>query len=392
MSDVVDEFGLQVATLDELRAKNAADVRAAPEFSPDADVAPDTVLGSVFEPLNAQLDDVRQLLRSVADAGDPDNAEGVWLDSVSALSGVNREDAAKSQGTVRCSGDPFTVLPAGSRVKLPTIDGTDAELLAEATMDGFGSVDAAFRALNAGPINYPHNTGLTIVTPVSGWTLAFVYEPITLGFSRGRDIELDGDMRIRRGTSLSIGGNATFSAVGAAVQQLPDVDYAVAVENDTLLPDAKGIPGKAMRVIVHPSTVDGQRIINTMYATWPGGIKSDGSNRFTVLTSKNQEKEFGFDFATEVEIWVIVDLAAQPGYGGDAAVEAAVLAFAADSINVGTDIDPAAISCRIVRDVAGAGNPKVKIGKADPPTLSNIIPIDVDEIALFDAARITVNS
>lgn len=392
MPDVVDEFGLQVATLDELRAKNAADVRAAPEFSPDADVAPDTVLGSFFEPGNAQLDDVRQLLRSVADAGDPDNAEGVWLDSVAALSGVDRENAAKSFGTVRLTGTPFTVIPALSRVKLPTVDNSDAELLEEATIDGFGSVDAIFRAVNTGPINYPHNLTLTIVTPISGWTSAVVFEPTAGGFSLGRDIEEDGELRIRRPNSLSIGGNATFSAVGAAVAQLTDVDYAVAVENDTLLPDAKGIPGKAMRVIVHPSTVDEQRIVNTMYATWPGGILSDGSNRFTVLTSKGQEKEFGFDFATEVEIWVIVNVTPEPDYGGDAAVEAAILAYAADSITVGTDIDPTDIVCRIKLDVAGVGNPKVLIGLSDPPTLSEILVRDVDEIATFDAARIAVNS
>jgi hypothetical protein len=55
MPDVVDEFGLQVATQDELRAKNAADVRAAPEFSADADVSVDTVFGSLFEPVISQF-------------------------------------------------------------------------------------------------------------------------------------------------------------------------------------------------------------------------------------------------------------------------------------------------------------------------------------------------
>ncbi|MEE9481203.1 MAG: baseplate J/gp47 family protein [Kiloniellales bacterium] len=386
MPDVVDEFGLQVATLDELRAKNAADVRAAPEFSADADVAVDTVMGSLFEPVNAQLDDVRQLLRSIADANDPDNAEGVALDSVSALSGVKREDATQSEGTVTLGGVPTTVITAGSRVKLPTIDDTDAELLADATIGGGGTVDATFRAIETGPINYPAPTALTIVTPIAGWTSAVVQAD----FSRGRNIEINQELRIRRGNSLALGGNGTPDAIGSAVQQLPDVDFAVAIENDTLPTDAKDIPGKAMRVVVHPTTVNKQRIIDTMYAVWPGGIKSNGSERFTVLTSKGQEKEFGFDFAAELPIFVVVIVTKLAGYGGDDAVKKAVTDFGDDSINVGTDVEPAEIVCRIKDDVAGAGNPEVRIGLAPAPTQTDTIPVDVDQIATFDVADISV--
>lgn len=382
MPDVVDEFGLQVATQDELRAKNAADVRAAPEFSADADVSVDTVLGSLFEPQITQLDDARQLLRSISDANDPDNAEGVALDSVSALSGVGREPATRSEGVVTLGGTPATVITAGSRVKLPTIDDTDAELLADATIGGGGTIDATFRAIETGPINYPAPTVLTIVTPIAGWTSAVVQSD----FSRGRNIELDQELRIRRGNSLALGGNGTPAAVGAAVQQLPDVDFAVAVENDTLITDAKGIPGNAMRVVVWPTSVNQQRIIDTMYAAWPGGIRSDGSNRFTVLTSKGQEKEFGFEFATETPIHVLVEVDDLVGYGGDDAVKQAVVDYGADSINVGTDVEPADIICRIKDDVAGVGNPAVLITVTPPgapPSSADTIEIDSDEIATF---------
>jgi hypothetical protein len=278
---------------------------------------------------------------------------------------------------VTCGGTPTTVITAGSRVKLPTIDDTDAELLADATIGGGGTVDATFRAVETGPINYPDATVLTIVTPIAGWTSATVNGD----FSRGRDIELDQELRIRRGNSLALGGNATPDAIGAAVQQLADVDFAVAIENDTLITDAKGIPGKAMRVVVWPTGVNQQRIIDTMYAVWPGGIFSDGSNRFTVLTSKGQEKEFGFDFATEVPIHVRVELNSLVGYGGDDAVKQTVVDFGADSLNVGTDVEPADIICRIKDDVAGVGNPEVFIAKTPPPVLTETIPIDSDEIA-----------
>jgi len=87
---------------------------------------------------------------------------------------------------------------------------------------------------------------------------------------------------------------------------------------------------------------------------------------------------------------VIVELTQLVGYGGDAAVKKAVTDFGSDSINVGTDVEPAELICRIKDDVGGVGNPEVKIGLTDPPTLPDTIVIDVDAIATFATIDIDI--
>lgn len=392
MPDLVDATGLQVATLEEIRALTAADIRGAPEFGPDADLGGDSGLAQLIDPVLFRLDETRQLLLAIHGATDADNAQGVQADSVAGLSGVIRETATPSAGTSTLAGTPTTVIPAGSIVKLPNVDGSDATLDAEATIGGGGTVDAEFTASANGPIVYPDGVALTIVTPVAGWTSATVNEPVQGAWSLGRNIETDTELLVRRNRSLQLGGNATAQAVAAAIEQLPDVDFAVAINNTALLPDVYGVPGKAMRLIVWPTTAEAERIALVQHAIWPGGIESEGAIEVQVTTIKQQSISYYHSYPDEIDIWVIVNLTAGLGYGGDQAVEDAVLAYASALIRPGTDVDPVDIICQIKADVAGVINPQVLVGLSNPPTLSAVIPIALTEIAIFDAARIAVNS
>jgi hypothetical protein len=390
--DVVDEFGLQVASLDELRELTRDDIRASPQFSSDADVGPDTVLAQIVDPVLFRLDDSRQLLRSAYDATDPDNAEGVQADSVSALSGIQREPATESRGTVELAGTPLTVIPAGHLVKLPNIDGSNAELLEEVTIgDPSGVVDGEYQAVANGPINYPDTTVLTIVTAIGGLTSATVNEPISGGFSLGRDIETDGAMKIRRNASLSAGGNATVLSIAAQIAQLTDVQHAVVLENTTGSVDAKGLPPNSMRPVIWPGTVDTEQLGGILYATWPGGTTPDGAISILVTNVKGQEFIFKYSVATGRNVWIIIDLTPAPDYGGDIAVREAVVTWGS-ALLPGDDVDPGDIICAIKDNVAGVIDPKIRLGFAAAPTNEDLLPVDVDEIALIGSGRTTVNS
>lgn len=391
MPDVIDASGLQVATLDELRELTRADIRASTQFGADADVGSDTVLAQVIDPVLFRLSEARELLKSIDDAIDPDNAEGVQADSVAALSGTQREPATQSRGTVELAGTPTTVITAGSIVKLPNVDNSNATLDEEATIGGGGVVDSEWTAVETGPINYPDTTVLTIVTPIGGWTGATVKEPVAGGFSLGRNIELDGAMKIRRNASQSAGGNATVLAIAAQLAQLTDVEHAVVLENTTGAVDAKGLPPNSMRPVIFPTTVDLEAVGAVLYATWPGGTTPDGATTITVTNTKDQDFIFKISFATDKDIWVTVDLTAGADYGGDAAVSAAILAYGT-GLAPGDDVDPADIICAIKDNVAGVLDPKIKLDFTASPVPDDLLPIDVDEIAKFDAARIVINS
>jgi uncharacterized phage protein gp47/JayE len=389
--DVVDQFGLQVASLDELRELTRDDIRASPQFSSDADVGPDTVLAQIVDPVLFRLSEARQMLRSAYDATDPDNAEGVQADSVSALSGIQREPATKSRGTVELAGTPSTPIPAGHLVKLPNVDGSNAELLEAVVIGGGGTVDGEYEAVETGAINYPDTTVLTIVTPIGGLTSATVKEPVSGGFSLGRDIETDGAMKIRRNASLSAGGNGTVLSIAAQIAQLTDVQHAVVLENTTGSVDAKGLPPNSMRPVIWPSTIDIEQLGGVLYATWPGGTTPDGAISLLVTNIKGQEFIFKYSVATDRDVWIVVDLTPGPDYGGDDAVKAAVVTYGG-ALLPGDDVDPGDIICAIKDNVAGVIDPKIKLGFAAAPTNEDLLVVDVDEIAIIETARITVNS
>lgn len=391
MPDVIDATGLQVASLDELREITRDDIRASSEFGADADVGSDTAMAQIVDPILFRLSESREILRSIHDAVDPDNAEGVQADSVAALSGIGREPATRSRGTAELAGTPTTVITAGSIVKLPNVDGSNATLDEEVVIGGGGTVDGEFTAVETGPINYPDTTVLTIVTPIGGWTGATVNEPVTGGFSLGRNIELDGAMKIRRNASQSAGGNATVLAIAAQLAQLTDVEHAVVLENTTGAVDAKGLPPNSLRPIVHPSTVDLEDVGAVLYATWPGGTTPDGTIAILVTNVKGQEFTFKASFATEREVWVTVDVTAGVNYGGDDAVKAAMLVYF-DNLSPADDVDPGDIICAIKDNVDDVLDPKIKLGFAAFPTNEDLLAIDVDEIATGDLVRFVVNS
>lgn len=391
MPDVVDATGLQVATLDELREQTRDDIRASPQFSTDADVGPDTVLAQIIDPVLFRLSESRELLRSGHDATDPDNAEGVQLDSVNALTGHGREPATRSRGTAELGGTATTVITAGSIIKLPNVDGSNATLDEEVEIGVGGTVDGQFTAVETGAINYPDTTLLTIVTPIGGWTSATVKEPVSGGFSLGRDIETDGAYKIRRNASLSAGGNATALAIAAQLAQLTDVLHAVVLENTTGSVDAKGLPPNSMRPVIWPGTVDTDALGALLYATWAGGTTPDGAISLLVTNSKGQEFTFKYSVATDRDVWIIVDLTPAPDYGGDAAVTAAIVTYG-DSLRPSDDVDPADIICAIKDNVAGVLDPKVRLDFSAFPVPDDLLPVDVDEIAIISAPNITINS
>lgn len=389
MPDVIDSAGLQVATAEEIREAIRTAIRASPQFSSDANLEADSVLGQIIDPVVAQLDDSRQLLLAVYNAYDPDNSEGIQLDNIAGLSGTVREPATKTTFTAELAGTPTTLITAGSRVKLQNVDNSDALLDADVTIGGGGTIDGEFTTENTGPINYPDTTVLDIVTPIAGWDTATVSGDPSLG----RNVELDSELRLRKEDSFAIGGSATDQSMAAIVRQLPDVDHAVVISNRSLVTDAKGIPGKSGRLVIFPTTVDGDRVVSTIFAVWPAGIESDGSEEFTVIDTEGQEHIFRFSFAVEKDIWVEVDVTVENAslYGGDSAVKQAILDYGA-GLDPGDDAAPIDIICRINADVAGIAHLVVRIGLAASPTGTIPVPIDVDEIALFDIARITVAS
>jgi hypothetical protein len=394
MPYVLDATGLQVKTTAEIFGDMRDDLLAAPEIPEDINLEEGSALARELWVQAEAISESNQLLLEIYASFSRDNAEGTVLDDLNGLVGILREPATASSGTVLLTGTPATVITAGSQVKLPNVDGSEATIDAPATIGGGGTVQATFTADANGPISYPDGSSLTILTPIGGWTGAEVDEPITGAWAIGRDVETDPTYRRRAEESFGIASEGTDQGISANIRALPDVDFAYALSNRGLDPDVNGVPGKATRLVVYPGTIDDDRMMSLAYSLWGIGIYSDGDILKIITDSEGEQHNFRYSVATGVDTYIEVDVTARPEYGGDSEVEEAILTYASERLDPGVDVLPIDIVCQILDDVDGVDHLVVRVQRDGAPGPTDTVPVEISvlEIALVDIARITVAS
>lgn len=287
-----------------------------------------------------------------------------------------------------------------SWAKVAVVSADDAATL-ETAYEGTGGAGTAtcanrveFQALETGPLVAATGTLTVIETPVSGW------ETITNDADAvlGEDVESDANLRLRREVELRNPANAALDAIRTKLLALDEVDGAVVFENCSMITDGDGIPPKSVRAVVHGGTA--QDIRDELLARVAAGIGTDGTTSGTAVDSEGISHTIAYSEATEKDIWIILNITKDPDdypVDGDTQVEDAVLAYG-ETLLMAKNVVAARIAAEVfpssdgLRGVAGVLECEVLIGLSNPPTTSTTIPIDIDELAVFDSARITVNS
>lgn len=335
----------------------------------------------------AGLSLVWQGAQALYDQLDPDKAEGVVLDHVCALVGVTRQGATYTAGTVTLTGTPGTVIAAGKIVRNSATE-DDFITQAEVTIPGGGSADVAVQAENTGPIEADIGDIDTIVTPVAGWASVTNAAALTTG----RDAETDGELRIRRTRSLQIVGSGADGALRARLEALSDVVAAQVTSNRSLTTDGEGIPPKAFRAVVYPSTADGAQIARTLWDHQPAGIESHGSESYTVTDDQGYAQAVEFSYATEVPLYIEVDVTSGAGYPADAtALITAAIEDHFGGLGVGDDVGVLDLTRAVLCAVEdGITDLTIKVDDVDPPVASGDYAITSTQIAVLAVGGVEV--
>lgn len=355
---------------------------------------PDSLNGNYTGIVSDQLAALWELLEDVYNARWPNFASGFSLSQLVQLTLTNRRAATYSQVPAEAELEPGSY-PAGSLVAMVEGRATSRFANVEAVTNGTaGSVayTLTFKAESTGPITAPAGT-LVIAEPVTGWNSI----TSAVDATPGADIEKDQPLRVRRDLELA-SGSSTADAIRARVlREVSDFGLLSCrvLFNDYDAADVNGVPGHAFEVIAYgpasPSSEDNARLVAAIRGVKCDGIQAYGSAFSTVTDSQGNETNIGYTRATEVPIYVRLDLSVGPNYAGDAAVEEAILAlgtaFAPD-----TDVSFFKVACTPlailgVLDVTGGA-----IGTAPTPTLQDAIVIGIRQIAKFDSSRIVINS
>lgn len=381
--------GLEALTLAELRDQGRTEARAA--FGDGTQLGPDSVLGQIIDLFATIAADAYGILQAVYNSQNPDAAEGVNLDNNAALVGVYREPARPSRVTIKATGTPATIIPAGSIFRVP--NGPRFTTDDPATIGGGGDVDIAASSEETGPIEALAGTITEIVTVIAG--LASVTNPADAIV--GRDVETDEELRVRRLESLSATGQATDPAIKAALLALAIVDQCVVVSNRSLVTDSFGIPPKAFRAVVYPDPgvfpLDAE-IFETLFNVSPAGIYVDGARIGLVTDSQGYSQTMRYSVASELNTWVTATLTTGADYpiDGDDQVADAIEAYA-NALGVGERFSILLATCAVA-EVPGVLTAVITAKVGAPPGPSDDVDIvpTIIEIVVVDPVNISVVS
>ena len=323
----------------------------------------------------------------------PRSASGFSLDGAVALTGISRLPATRTSVVVELSGDPSTVIPAGSQAS--TDAGDIFELVTEVTLDGSGEGQGQMLALEAGPELALAGTVTNIETPVSGWDEVNNPDDGQVG----RDIESDPELRVRQSQSLAVTGAGTVPAIRSRLlQEVDDVTAVTIIENRSDEVDGDGRPPHSFESVVSGG-ID-QDVADLLWQVKPAGIETHGDLTLQVEDSQGELQTIRFSRPVPKYVWINVVLT-ENGVGTfpddwENATKQALVEYG-EALGVGDDIIYQALFGPIYANVPGIGNVEIEVAVNDDPNTqpavfeTENISIGSNEITLWLADRIEVS-
>lgn len=390
MSGITPE-GFTRPSFDEIRAAIVARMRE--ELGP-INAGPESAIGQQVTAQAEREALLWEALEGVYLSQYPASAAGRSLDGAVQLTGITRLPATRTIVQVEVTGDPGTVIPAGSQAGTTAGDAFElVESVVVLALAG-GFAVGQMRALETGAVPAMAGTLVNILTPVAGWT--GVTNPDD--GSTGRPIESDPELRQRRRESLLVTGAGTVEAIRARLrQQVPDVTAVSIIENRSGLPDEDGRPPHSFETVVSGGT--DADIAQLLWEVKPAGIETVGDISVVVLDSQGNQQPIRFSRPIPLYMWARITL--DPGGSGtfppnaEELAEQAVVAFG-EALAVGDDVIFQALFGPIYAAVPGVESVTITLATSVDPESEPLefaaVNIDVgpNEIALWHPDRVDV--
>lgn len=315
--------GFSPKTLQVILDELAAAQRASSALGDDWDTSAESPTGQLNLSIATEQASAWEALELVYNSRNPRNASFAGLDSVCALTGVERRDATKGTVTLSVTLNAGVTLPAGSVVYVAGQPSNRWVTTAAATNSGGSpaAISVAAEAETAGVQVANLGTITGIATPYTGWTAV----TNAADAAAGRAAELDASLRVRREAELVTGGDSPIDAIRAALSRVSGVVIAEVVENDTEI-DLRpwgGLPPHSIEAIVQGGT--DAAVALALWQAKAGGIRAYGTTTASVLSASGSTRSVSFTRPTNTNAYACVRVAYDDGtYPGGGAIEAAV--------------------------------------------------------------------
>lgn len=271
-------------------------------FGQDFVVDPETPEGVLIDAEVSSRESLAQNNAELANQINPNQAGGVFLDALWALTGGSRTPGTRSLVTCTLTGVPGTVILEGRRVKTNVADTKIFRLISAATIGVGGTVTAVLESEDIGPIPAASGTLTEIIDKVLGWDTITNASAATLGKAQ----ESDADSRNRRRATLALHGRALIEAITSEVRNVANVRDAVGRENitnTTAIIDGLSVSAHSLRVVALGG-IDAD-VAFALFKTKSGGCNWDGNTSVNITdTYSGQVYAVNFDRPTEQRVLV----------------------------------------------------------------------------------------
>ena len=253
---------------------------------------------------------------AIYNAGSINNATGRRLEDLVGIVGIEPKAATyTTDGAAVPTGTTGTVIPADALVEY---NDNRFRVIENATIPA----TVKLQALQAGAINLPTGTGMTIVTPVAGWdTITSSATKVAIGRAR----ETDQELRTRRAQSLAATGAGSTASIQAGLLSLDYVTAAVVLANQSSAPatiQGVAMNGNSLAIFIWPApsgmTSERQEEIGeTIWRRSPAATEYDPPSEDVVVTvtdSAGGTQTVKFDDAGTDPITVEIQVSLAAGY------------------------------------------------------------------------------
>lgn len=367
---------------------------------PSMSTAQSTPQGLMIAAETASRSNVIKNNAVIANQINPNEAEGVFLDSICQLTGLERvQDTYSTYEGVALAGQPNTPVPALSEVKTP--NGDIFALQTSIELDSSGNGIGIYVAVSPGPIAAPAGT-LTPYTQVLGLETVTAPSNGSLGVLEQSDVSL----RTLRRNTLALQSKGFNEAIWSALYAVNGVIGVKFLENNTnatVTMDGITLVAKSIWLCVDGG--DPSDIANAIFSTKSNGTNWNGAQSQNI-TDPYSSTTYTVKWDVPTDEPMIVQVTALQGtYSGSLIndIPPAVVNFFSNNVQaadpnidipgivVGMNVSPFEIASAIAAQLPGIYIRKVEISLASSISyVTTEIPMAINQKATITLSAINV--
>jgi hypothetical protein len=252
-------------------------------YGSSIDLSSSTPDGQMMNLFLQAVADLEDLLVTIYNSFDPDQAFGVTLDMRVAINGIQRQGGTYTVTNITLTVSQALNLYGLNQSAQPVFTvsdnaGNQWQLQTSQNISAPGTYVFAFQAANPGAVLTVPNTITVPVTIVLGVTS--INNPTTYT-TLGVNEETDGALKIRRQQSVSIASAGYYNGLKAALLNINGVTSVSIYENTTGATDVNGVPGHSIWVVI-AGTASASAIANAIYSKRNSGCGMVGGQSFSI--------------------------------------------------------------------------------------------------------------